>query len=142
MGSISHTDRYCAALVGRAADWAGIGLDLEPAAGLDADLWPEILTDAERADLATLPTEAQPLAAKTVFCIKEAVYKAQYPVSRTLFGFHTLHVTVTAGGFSARFLQGVPGFALGRQVSGRLFCTRAVCGALCWLPAGQVEKMP
>ncbi len=84
---------------------------------MPADLWPTVLLSEE-----TNWAQSQPdpgLAAKLIFSAKEAAYKAQYPVSLTLFGFDALALTLTDTAFSARFRRPVGPFAAGHTLKGR-----------------------
>lgn len=114
VGSISHSASACLAIVGRSADWRGIGLDIEPATPLPPDLWPTVLGHTERAALGENPG----LQAKLIFTAKEAAYKAQYPQSRVLFGFETLQVRLGPADFTATFTEAVPPFVLGESLQG------------------------
>ena len=60
--------------------------------------------------------------AKAIFCAKEAAYKCQYPLSRTLFGFETFHVDMDLAErrFTARFVGDVPPFAAGDRLAGSI----------------------
>ena len=127
-GSISHCDGACLALLGWRRDWAGIGLDLEPANALETLLWPEILTSDERA---ALPDSAQGLAALKIFMAKEAVYKAQYSVTGKLFGYDGLHVLLRESGFEARFTIPVGPFFVGYRVVGGLVSADGLIAAHC-----------
>src|SRR5690349_8745449 len=49
VGSITHTDAYCLAVVADASRFASIGVDVEAAGRLKADLWRLTLHDEERA---------------------------------------------------------------------------------------------
>lgn len=117
-GSISHSANDCLAVVWP-VDQQGIGIDLEPAVPLETELWPIILRPEEREDLKAADDPA--LQAKRIFAIKEAVYKAQYPLSRQLFGFEAISVTLMpdqAGRFAARFCQQALPFRRGDILTG------------------------
>lgn len=117
-GSISHSASDCLAVVW-AADRQGIGIDLEPATPLEPELWPIILRPEEREALKL--ADAPALQAKRIFAIKEAVYKAQYPLSRRLFGFDAISVSLMpdqAGRFSARFCEQALPFRCGDILAG------------------------
>lgn len=117
-GSISHSASDCLAVVWLAHQ-QGIGIDLEPATPLEAALWPVILRPEERDALQD--TDDPALQAKRIFTIKEAVYKAQYPLSRRLFGFDAISVSLQADQpmrFSARFLQRAVPFRIGDALTG------------------------
>ena len=113
-GSISHCASACLAAVAPSRALRAIGVDLEETDGLPAELWPDILTPLERSDPAMTPQRA-----KIIFSAKECAYKAQYPISQTLFDFHTLTIRLTQLGFIARFNCAVPGFSLGTELRGR-----------------------
>jgi 4'-phosphopantetheinyl transferase EntD len=114
-GSITHSDTLCLAAVTQLQHL--IGVDLEPATALPPDLWHLVLLPAEQAALAGNPNA--PLLAKLIFSAKEAAYKAQYPRSKTLFGFDAIHITLADAAFTARFTQTVPGFPSGTTLQGR-----------------------
>ena len=94
-GSITHTRAVALAAVTRGGV---LGIDAELEGAVAPDLWETILTRAERAVVA-----GDPALATVIFCAKEAVYKAQYPVTGALFGFDRLEVTLDEGAFAARF---------------------------------------
>lgn len=120
-GSISHTDTACLAAIGRTETTRAIGLDLESSAPLDADLVPVICTPAEQNALRALPRGQQLEHAKLIFSAKECAYKAQYPISRTLFDFQTLTVAIhpETFEFTARFTQDVAPFRENTRLNGR-----------------------
>ncbi len=105
--SITHTAQAClaAAITGR----RGLGIDLEP----DEPLPPDIL------DTVLTPTERNTPDARVIFSAKEALYKAQYPVSRSLFGFDAVAITLETHSFTATFLHAAPGFPAGTRRTGR-----------------------
>lgn len=114
-GSISHSGGLCLAAVGPSAGGT-IGLDLEPDAPLDPALWDTVLRAAE---IAALPADAAAgHAALALFAAKEAAYKAQYPLTRRLFGFHDLEITLSPGRFRALFTAAHPPFAPGDAIEG------------------------
>ena len=114
-GSITHSAQACLAAVARQGLTDGLGLDLEEDAPLEAALWPEICRPEELARLGDTPG----LQARLIFAVKEAAYKAQYVRSATLFGFDGLSVTLTDGGFSARFIRPVAPFAADEVLQGK-----------------------
>jgi 4'-phosphopantetheinyl transferase EntD len=92
VGSITHTDGFCAAVVAERRCFLALGLDTEVAGDLKRQLWPRICVAAERAWLESLPASAQPAAATLIFSAKEAFYKCQYPVTQERLRFSDLHV--------------------------------------------------
>ncbi len=116
-GCITHCDDLCLAVASSEA--CGIGVDLEPATDLPADLWPEILLPGE---LARVKAARQPaVSARMVFCAKEAAFKAQYPLTGAMFGFHDMEILDEGVDFSARFLVRAGNFRAGHSLSGRYF---------------------
>lgn len=98
VGSISHTAGLCAVAVAKAPDIVGVGLDLEPATALDADLEDMVCTAREQADLERLEPAARGVAAKLIFCAKEAFYKCQHPLAGLELEFTDIAVTFDRGG--------------------------------------------
>ncbi len=131
VGSISHTDQLCLAIVGHSGDWAGLGMDLEHDRPLDPELWPEILRPDEFARVRSLPDHGRGSAAMAVFVAKEAAYKAQYPTSRTLFDFHALAVDWRSDRFEAAFMKDVPGFGQGTRIAGQICRADGYVAAVC-----------
>lgn len=103
-GSIAHCDTLCIAAVSRAH--RSLGLDIEPATPLAADLEDVVCTPAERAWLDTQPAATRGLHAKQIFSAKEAVYKAQYPLTGRMIGFEEVDITFAGAEFSASTAAG------------------------------------
>ena len=98
-GSISH----CRTAVVAAAMRAGghIGIDVEQAVPLERGLWDAICTPGE---MEWLKGRGE-LWATVIFSAKEAVYKAQYPITGRMLEFSDVELTLDqAGCFSARVL--------------------------------------
>jgi 4'-phosphopantetheinyl transferase EntD len=112
-GSIAHDARLAVAV---ARVGAPLGVDLEPDAPLEAGLWSSICSDRE---LLRLSGDTGRLV-RRIFCAKEAVFKAQDPHTRGLFGFEALDVTLAAAGFHAQFCADAGSFRAGQVLSGRL----------------------
>ena len=136
-GSIAHCATACLAAVARQHDIRALGLDLEENNPLPDDLIETVCTPVERSHLAALPRSERGALAKRIFCAKEASYKAQYPLSRTLFDFHTLQIGFddAPGAFTARFLRAVPPFDAGTVLRGRLATGNGLIVAAVVLPA-------
>jgi 4'-phosphopantetheinyl transferase EntD len=68
-----------------------------------------------------VPAPRRALMARRLFCAKEAVYKAQYPLTQTLFGFDTIQITLNVRntGFTARFMHTVGEVPEGTVLSGQ-----------------------
>lgn len=120
VGSISHTARDCIAVVSDAPEIIALGLDMETATPLESALWPEICTMPEMHWLASLGPSQRGHFAKLIFSAKEAVYKAQYQVSRQMLGFHDLCLSMDLSNhrFEAHLKTEVAGFKTEAALTG------------------------
>jgi 4'-phosphopantetheinyl transferase EntD len=96
VGSITHDGNIAAAAVGRNSDFLALGLDLESASALESGLVPKICLPSELQWIkAAAPDEGR--AAKMIFGIKEAAYKALWPSLRLVLDFHDLEILLDGG---------------------------------------------
>jgi 4'-phosphopantetheinyl transferase EntD len=110
VGSMTHCAGYRAAVVARSGELRGVGIDAEPHAALPTDMLDLVLRDEERERLLTL-AGADPGRHwdRIVFCAKEAVYKAWFPLTARWLDFDDVSVTVSVDGtFRARLLGAAP----------------------------------
>jgi 4'-phosphopantetheinyl transferase EntD len=110
VGSITHCAGYRAAAVARATEVLAIGLDAEPDQPLPGGVLNAISLAAERASLDDLARSAPgPNWDRLLFCAKESVYKAWFPLTGRWLGFEQARITLdpAACTFTARLL--VPG---------------------------------
>lgn len=85
VGSITHTDTFCAAAVGLKRWCRGVGIDAEPDEALDDNLVDRI---GRRDELAGVEAHlGVGVAARLLFSAKEAFYKCQYPSTGTFLSF-------------------------------------------------------
>ncbi len=122
VGSITHTDAWAAAAVARRDEgFVAIGIDLEPADELAPDLWESVCTPAEQATLAAVLGVTQGVAAHIIFGMKEAAFKCQFPISRTMLEFADLaiDVDVERRTFAATYQRAVPQFEVHDRLFGR-----------------------
>jgi 4'-phosphopantetheinyl transferase EntD len=104
VGSITHCEGFRAAAVARSSDYRALGIDAEP----DEPLPPDVL------DLVARPDELGELTGATLtrvlFCAKEAIFKAWFPLARTWLGFHDARVRFNhrTGTFDAEILVPAP----------------------------------
>ena len=116
VGSMTHCAGYRAAVVARSHELGGVGIDAEPHAALPADMLDLVLRAEERARLLTL-AGAEPGRHwdRIVFCAKEAVYKAWFPLTGRWLDFEDVSITVHPDGtFEARLIGDGP-----RDLEGR-----------------------
>ncbi|HTT00172.1 MAG TPA: 4'-phosphopantetheinyl transferase superfamily protein [Streptosporangiaceae bacterium] len=112
-GSITHCAGYRAAAVARVGDVAALGLDAEPNAALPGGVIDRVALARERAGLPGLAAAVPGVCwDRLLFCAKEAVYKAWFPLTGRWLGFEQAEITVEpeAGTFRADLL--VPGTAV------------------------------
>jgi 4'-phosphopantetheinyl transferase EntD len=111
VGSITHCAGYCAAAVARKYDLLTIGLDAEPNAALPGGVLELISLPAERARLRELAATAPAISwDRLLFCAKEAVYKAWFPLTGQWLGFADADITIDAKerAFNARIQVPAP----------------------------------
>lgn len=122
VGSITHCAGLCLAVIGKTQDYQGLGLDAEPEIPLDRDLWSSILRSDEVA--------RDGIEALAHFVAKEAAYKAQYAVTRQLFGFHTLRLTFAGTDFAAEYIDPIAPYRAGHVLRGQILRAGGYLGAL------------
>jgi enterobactin synthetase component D len=88
-GSITHSTGWAAAVVANRQQWRGLGLDTENLLSLERArrLAGEILTPEEMARMAAGPADQIALRVTLTFSIKEALFKALYPIVHKRFYF-------------------------------------------------------
>jgi 4'-phosphopantetheinyl transferase EntD len=133
VGSISHTDTWCAAAVARVDVIRAVGIDLEPATPLKEALWRRVCTPAERERLKALPNSG--LMGKILFSAKESVYKCQYPITSEFLGFHAVEVELGDGTFHAVFQQAAGEFQPGDVIDGKYLVEEGLVASACELRA-------
>jgi 4'-phosphopantetheinyl transferase EntD len=124
--SISHTNDFCAVVVGQAPPLRSIGLDVGNLRVLDRSIVEFILTSREQSWLRTQHSESYNKLVQLTFSCKEAYYKCQYPVKKTFLDFHDveLDLDLERGRFEAQVLKAgspvglelIPGIFLLNQI--------------------------
>ena len=113
-GTITHCTGYRAAAVARTHDVVTLGMDAEPHEPLPGGVLAVISLPGERERQHQLAA-AMPGTCwdRLLFCAKEAVYKAWFPVARRWLGFEDADITIDpdSGTFEARLL--VPAAVIG-----------------------------
>jgi 4'-phosphopantetheinyl transferase EntD len=97
VGSITHTQGWCGAVVARAAEVGSVGADVEAASALDPGLWQRVCRPEERDFLGRHDQGFAGLLAKAVFSAKESIYKALYPSVRVFLDFQAMHIELAPG---------------------------------------------
>jgi 4'-phosphopantetheinyl transferase EntD len=110
VGSITHCDGYRACAVPHAGEIVTIGIDCEPHAALPERLLADVAGRQEQEALRLLRSQAPGVHWDTLlFCAKEALYKAWFPLAGRWLGFEDALVSIDRhrGSFTGRLL--VPG---------------------------------
>jgi 4'-phosphopantetheinyl transferase EntD len=112
VGSITHCEGYRGAVVAREQDLASVGIDAEPHAPLPSGVLRVVALPQEVTRLAEL-TAADPQHCwdRLLFCAKESVYKAWFPLAGRWLGFHDADIVIdrAAATFQATLLvEGPP----------------------------------
>jgi 4'-phosphopantetheinyl transferase EntD len=141
VGSMTHCVGYRAAVVARASELCAVGIDAEPHAALPESVLDLVLHDEERARLRMLANASPDLHwDRIVFCAKEAVYKAWFPLTRQWLDFADLLTTVHLDGtFRVRLHDRGPAIA-GVDLDG--FSGRWVVGRGLVIAATSVGRHP
>jgi 4'-phosphopantetheinyl transferase EntD len=137
-GSISHSADACVAVVAATADYAGVGIDIEPAAALLPTLHATVLHPDELAAIRPAPG-IDP--AKMLFVVKEAFFKLYHPLTGHFLDFLDVDVQLELdrGAFRLALRDGAPAIAGQRVFTGACGLAGGYCFALVVL-AGGAEK--
>jgi 4'-phosphopantetheinyl transferase EntD len=92
VGSLAHDSKVALAAMARRHDFLSVGADIEPAEPLAPDLLDIVATPKERDRI-----EDDPCRGRLLFAVKEAIYKAVYPLDRTFLDHHDVEVNLAAG---------------------------------------------
>jgi 4'-phosphopantetheinyl transferase EntD len=99
VGSITHTDGYCVAVVGLAERYAALGVDAEYIGAVTPSLWAVVLHPEELVRIKNLEEARQRQMSTLMFSAKEAFFKCQYPLTRRWLGFDEAVVNITGNSF-------------------------------------------
>jgi 4'-phosphopantetheinyl transferase EntD len=89
LGSLAHDSRIAVAAVTTPERLAGIGIDIEPAEPLPADVVDLVITPRERGAISSDPFQA-----RLLFVAKEAVYKAVFPQDNRFLDHHDIEIDI------------------------------------------------
>lgn len=128
VGSISHCGGVAAAIVAWERSVAGLGLDIETDEPLEAVLVTRICRPAEMAAAGGGPTAESCRHAKSVFTMKEAAYKALWPLLRRFLDFHDIEIV--PGIDADEFAVLAPTGLVPKDLSARLHGRHRRCGGL------------
>jgi 4'-phosphopantetheinyl transferase EntD len=97
VGSLAHDATVAVAAMAAQPGFQSVGIDIEPAEPLAPDLLDIVATATERERI-----QDDPLRGRLLFSIKEAVYKAVYPLDRTFLDHHDVEVSLVDGTATVR----------------------------------------
>ncbi|GGT07037.1 putative 4'-phosphopantetheinyl transferase [Planobispora rosea] len=120
IGSITHCAGYRGAVLGEPEQTATIGIDAEPNQPLPNGVLEAIGLPEERSEVAAMLSDSPEIRwDRLLFCAKEAVYKAWFPLTGRWLNFEDARVTVDPhqDRFSARLLVDGP-MVNGRKLRG------------------------
>jgi 4'-phosphopantetheinyl transferase EntD len=92
VGSLAHDAKVAVAAVARQQEFLSIGVDIEPAEPLAPDLLDIVATAKERERI-----QDDPCHGRLLFSVKEAIYKACYPLDGTFLDHHDVEVSLSTG---------------------------------------------
>ena len=92
VGSLAHDTKVAIAAMAAQPEFQSVGIDIEPAEPLAPDLLGIVATAKERDRI-----EDDPFRGRLLFSIKEAIYKAVYPLDRTFLDHHDVEVSLADG---------------------------------------------
>ncbi len=124
IGSITHTNGYCAAAVASEDAIRSVGLDVERSDSMPRELWSYICTNEEFEWLSGWPQDDIGSLVKLIFCVKECVYKCQYPITHEFLDFLDVEIAFNnkQEGFVAKIVDKTHiKKQLGSSLEGRCF---------------------
>jgi 4'-phosphopantetheinyl transferase EntD len=139
-GSITHTSDYCAAAALRTGSVLSLGVDAEPDVPLAAELLASIADREEQVMLGALSARAYGHWDKLLFCIKEAFFKAFFPLSGQFIDFHAARAVIegtdaATGSFRIGVKHSKLGYFRDRAFTGAYAFRRGLVLAALALPA-------
>lgn len=139
VGSITHCAGYTGAAVARRSDLLAIGVDAEPNEPLPDGVLRLTAAAGERAQLDSLAAQDPAVHwGRLLFCAKEALFKAWYPVQQQWLGFADATIRLEpAGTFRARLTAPTPDAGRFADCPGRWSLDGGVLLAALWLPADE-----
>jgi 4'-phosphopantetheinyl transferase EntD len=139
VGTISHSESICAAIVARTTEISSIGLDIENDGPLGSDLASLVCCPVELSQRSGIETRTGIDLPKLLFVIKEAFYKAYHPVTGSFLEFLDVEVCVdpTSFTFDVYLVKDCrPSFLGKRRIEGRFGLHGKLLFALSHLSAG------
>jgi 4'-phosphopantetheinyl transferase EntD len=96
VGSLAHDSEVAVAAMAAQREFLSVGVDVEPAEPLAPDLLDIVATAGERERM-----RDDPFHGRLLFSVKEAIYKAVYPLDRMFLDHHDVEVSLSTGAGTA-----------------------------------------
>lgn len=111
VGSITHCEGYCAAVATHDTSYFSVGIDAEPNNPLPSNVLELISSAAEREIISAVHTD-KIASDRLLFCVKETLYKAWYPIEKTWLDFKDANVRFdwSGGRYQAQILKSSKSF--------------------------------
>jgi 4'-phosphopantetheinyl transferase EntD len=136
IGSITHCDKYCAAVVASRITAASIGIDAEPNAPLPEGVLDLIALAAEKEWIKKAPAGSISWD-RLVFSIKESIYKAWFPLTSSWLDFSNALVEIEplTRTFKAEISRQRAACQLLRGLNGRYIATDTLLATFVSVPS-------
>jgi len=108
VGAISHSHALAGAVVARANEVAGIGLDIERLGRVTPAMWHLLFTAPEQEFLQSLSAQEQEFYATLFFSWKECFYKLQFPITGHELWFLEVEIRLNNSQFQLTVLKEFP----------------------------------
>jgi 4'-phosphopantetheinyl transferase EntD len=92
VGSLAHDSEIAIAAIARRNDFSSLGVDIEPAEALDPEVLDLVAAPNERRS-----AEGHPCHGRLLFTVKEAVYKAVFPLDGAFLDHREVEVSLQTG---------------------------------------------
>lgn len=141
IGSISHTQGYCAVVAARSGSLVGLGLDVEQGDPLKPELIHLVCTERERRWLDAQSEGERYRLAKLIFCAKESAYKCQYTITKTFVDFRQaeLYLDLDSKRYRAVITKDLgPRFPVNLSISGQFDWKRSLVMASAMLSRDEI----
>lgn len=108
-GSLTHTEGFRAAIVGRSSRWRSLGIDAEPADSLPEGVYNAVARPEEQRRLRRLTRhEGYEFLDKVLFSAKESTYKAWFPLTHRFLDFDQADIDIRPDGSFKSYLLTQP----------------------------------
>jgi 4'-phosphopantetheinyl transferase EntD len=140
VGSITHSQCYCAAVVAHASEVTSVGIDIEETDRFDPGLLRLICVQDELLKLEQFDAAKRRLLGTLLFSAKESFFKCQFPLTRAWVGFMDAEVCfedAAEGEFTVTLHKHATGDRLFPRAIGRFRTWNGTVATAFAIPAGK-----